>query len=56
MTRAHLPPAEVARLDAYARTMRTGLCALFLVALCGNLIPRHPDAMPAETVSTEVRR
>ena len=54
MTR-NLPPAEAARLDAYARTMRTGMVALTFVAGMANLIPRHPDAMPAETVS-EVRR
>ena len=51
-----LPPAERARLDAYARTMRTLLLALFLVALMGNLIPRHGDAVPSEPVSVEVRR
>ena len=51
-----LPPAERARLDVYARHMRTLLLALFLVALMGNLIPRHPGAVPSETVGVEVRR
>lgn len=51
-----LPPAEVARLDSYAHHMRTGLLALFLVALVGNLIPREPGAFPAEVVSVEVER
>jgi hypothetical protein len=51
-----LPPAEVARLDSYARHMRTLLCALFLVALMSNLIPRAEGAFPAETVSGEVER
>ena len=55
MTR-NLPPAESARLDAYARTLRTGLCALFLVALFTNLIPRAEGEFPSEPVSVEVRR
>ena len=49
-----LPPSEVARLDSYARTMRTALAALFFVAMMGNLIPRHPDAVPMEVVNVEV--
>ena len=55
MTHADLPPTEAARLDAYARTMRTGMVALVFVAGMANLIPRTPGEFPAETVS-EVRR
>lgn len=44
------------RLDSFARHMSTLLLAMFLVALIGNLLPRHPEATPYESVPPAASR